>query len=355
MPGIELMERAGAGLTELVMARAPAGRIVVVCGKGNNGGDGLVVARLLRDRGRDVDVLLLAPGEELRGDARANFERLPGRPAEPFHPGRLTGAAAIVDAILGTGFSGEPREPAKGAIEAINRRCRSRRRRTGPPGGDRLRRPQRRRRLHRRGRRGGRPRRCHRHLPRRQAGPVDLARQGPRRRGDGDRHRHPARRARPSVGGADRQRRRRRDPQPGARVDQVRRRRGARVRGLHRPHRRSLPGQRGGAAGRCRLCHGAGAGVAGLRVRAAAAGGDVGSAARRRRRVAAVGGGHRPGADRAGRSTGARPGSGSGAGDLRAGANRGRARGDPAAAGCRRPQRPRRTARGPWPAGRRRR
>jgi hydroxyethylthiazole kinase-like uncharacterized protein yjeF len=120
IPGIELMERAGAGLTELVMARAPAGRIVVVCGKGNNGGDGLVVARLLRDRGRDVDVLLLAPGVQLRGDAGANFERLPGRAAEPLDPGRLAGAAAIVDAILGTGFSGEPREPAKSAIDSIN-------------------------------------------------------------------------------------------------------------------------------------------------------------------------------------------------------------------------------------------
>jgi NAD(P)H-hydrate epimerase len=119
-PGIELMERAGAGLAELVALRAPAGRIAVVCGKGNNGGDGLVAARLLRDAGRNVDVLMLAPGEELRGDARTNFERLPGLPAEPFDPSRLTGAAAIVDAILGTGFSGEPREPAKGAIEAID-------------------------------------------------------------------------------------------------------------------------------------------------------------------------------------------------------------------------------------------
>jgi NAD(P)H-hydrate epimerase len=118
-PGIELMERAGAGLAELVALRAPGGRIAVVCGKGNNGGDGLVAARLLRDAGRDVDVLMLAPGEELRGDARTNFERLPGRPAEPFHPGRLTGAAAIIDAILGTGFAGEPRDPAKGAIDAI--------------------------------------------------------------------------------------------------------------------------------------------------------------------------------------------------------------------------------------------
>ncbi len=119
-PGINLMERAGAGLAEVVTARVPTGRIAVVCGKGNNGGDGLVTARLLREAGREVDVLLLAPGEELRGDARTNFERLPGHPAQPFAPDRLAGAAGIVDAILGTGFAGEPRDPARGAIEAIN-------------------------------------------------------------------------------------------------------------------------------------------------------------------------------------------------------------------------------------------
>jgi hydroxyethylthiazole kinase-like uncharacterized protein yjeF len=118
--GAELMERAGAGLTALVAARAPEGRVAVVCGKGNNGGDGLVVARLLREQGREVDVLLLAPPDELRGDARANLERLPGPAPRPFDPESLHGAGAVVDAILGTGFSGEPREPAAGAIKAIN-------------------------------------------------------------------------------------------------------------------------------------------------------------------------------------------------------------------------------------------
>jgi hydroxyethylthiazole kinase-like uncharacterized protein yjeF len=119
-PGIGLMERAGAGLTDLVSRRAPEGRIVVVCGKGNNGGDGLVVARLLRERGREVEVLLLAAGEAYRGDARANLDRLPGPASRPFDAAALSGAAAIVDAILGTGFAGEPREPARAAIESIN-------------------------------------------------------------------------------------------------------------------------------------------------------------------------------------------------------------------------------------------
>ena len=120
IPGLELMERAGTGLAELVSKLAPEGRIAVVCGKGNNGGDGLVAARILREHGRDVDVLILGAPDEYRGDAHANLERMPGAPPQPFRPAALTGAAAIVDAILGTGFTGEPREPAAGAIGAIN-------------------------------------------------------------------------------------------------------------------------------------------------------------------------------------------------------------------------------------------
>jgi hydroxyethylthiazole kinase-like uncharacterized protein yjeF len=118
--GVELMERAGRGLAELVMRRAPQGPIAVVCGKGNNGGDGFVAARLLREQGLEVLVLALAPVEEYKGDAKINLERLPGAAPEPFKTEGLHGARAIVDAILGTGFSGAPREPASGAIEAIN-------------------------------------------------------------------------------------------------------------------------------------------------------------------------------------------------------------------------------------------
>jgi hydroxyethylthiazole kinase-like uncharacterized protein yjeF len=119
--GVELMERAGAGHADIVAELVPAGRVAVVCGKGNNGGDGLVAARRLRQRGRDVDVLLLGAPEELRGDARTNYEQLPGPSPELFAADKLDGAVAIVDAILGTGFSGEPRDPAGSAIEAINR------------------------------------------------------------------------------------------------------------------------------------------------------------------------------------------------------------------------------------------
>jgi NAD(P)H-hydrate epimerase len=122
IPGLELMERAGTGLAELVMELAPTGPIAVVCGKGNNGGDGLVCARYLRERGREIDVLLVGDPDQLRGDARANLDRLDGEPPAPFTPEGLLGAQGIVDAILGTGFAGEPREPVAGAIAAINER-----------------------------------------------------------------------------------------------------------------------------------------------------------------------------------------------------------------------------------------
>jgi NAD(P)H-hydrate epimerase len=119
VPSLDLMERAGAGLAGLVEERAPSGRVVVVCGKGNNGGDGLVAARVLRERGREVDALLVGDPGDVGGDARANLDRLSGEPPAGFDARRLEGAAAIVDALLGTGFSGAPREPVAGAIEAI--------------------------------------------------------------------------------------------------------------------------------------------------------------------------------------------------------------------------------------------
>ena len=117
---LDLMERAGAGLARLVAERAPEGPVAVVCGKGNNGGDGLVAARLLRQSKRDVSVLLIGPPEDLQGDAKSNLERLPGPAPVAFAPSALEGATAVVDALLGTGFADAPREPMAEAIEAIN-------------------------------------------------------------------------------------------------------------------------------------------------------------------------------------------------------------------------------------------
>jgi ADP-dependent NAD(P)H-hydrate dehydratase / NAD(P)H-hydrate epimerase len=122
VPSLDLMERAARGLATTVTARAASGRIRVVVGKGNNGGDGLAAARMLREDGRDVDVLAAGDLSEMKGDAKENLDRLPGPPPEPFEATKLDGSGAIVDAMLGTGFEGSPREPIAGAIAAINER-----------------------------------------------------------------------------------------------------------------------------------------------------------------------------------------------------------------------------------------
>lgn len=120
VPSLELMEAAGRAVAEAVAELAPQGPVRVVCGKGNNGGDGFVVARVLREMGFEVEVLLIWPGEELHGDAAVNYERCGGGLLEGDPGARLEGSGAIVDAIFGTGFEGAPREPAAGAIRAIN-------------------------------------------------------------------------------------------------------------------------------------------------------------------------------------------------------------------------------------------
>jgi len=103
IPGAELMEAAGAALAEAAAEVAGDGPVRILCGKGNNGGDGLVAARRLREMGFAVDVA------EVFADELPDVDRW------------LEGSGAVVDAIFGTGFSGAPRAPAAGAIEAINR------------------------------------------------------------------------------------------------------------------------------------------------------------------------------------------------------------------------------------------
>ncbi len=149
VPSLDLMERAGIGVARAVERLAPDGPVTVLCGTGNNGGDGLVAARLLRDAGREVDVLTSGPPQELKGDARENLLRLPGAPPAqmdfasagssasssdagagassgtegPVAAGvaRLLGrSTAVIDALLGTGFAGEPRGAIAAAIDAAN-------------------------------------------------------------------------------------------------------------------------------------------------------------------------------------------------------------------------------------------
>ena len=104
VPSEQLMAAAAKALAEAVAELAPAGPVRVLCGKGNNGGDGRIAARLLAELGFEVDVALLW-AEQVPEDLDA----------------WLAGSGAVVDAIFGTGFAGAPREPAAAAIAAINR------------------------------------------------------------------------------------------------------------------------------------------------------------------------------------------------------------------------------------------
>ncbi|HZR33393.1 MAG TPA: NAD(P)H-hydrate dehydratase [Terriglobales bacterium] len=124
---LTLMENAGTAVADFVLSDYPErNRIGLVCGKGNNGGDGYVAARKLHEAGREVQVLLLADPGELRGDAAVMFKKLPVSSILARSSEELTSAKAravfecdlLIDAILGTGF----RPPVQGLYaEAIRR------------------------------------------------------------------------------------------------------------------------------------------------------------------------------------------------------------------------------------------
>ena len=113
VPSLTLMENAGTAVADYVLAHyAAAGRIVVFCGKGNNGGDGFVAARRLHQQGKKVQVILLADPGDLRGDAAAMFAKLPS-PAIAVHSSEELKSERVqlslhgdlyLDAVLGTGF-----------------------------------------------------------------------------------------------------------------------------------------------------------------------------------------------------------------------------------------------------------
>jgi NAD(P)H-hydrate epimerase len=131
VPGVVLMENAGRGMAELLRALGVRGPVVLCCGKGNNGGDGFVIARHLDNAGVRVRVLLFADPEELSGDAAVNYRILArgGVPVEVFagpqlDEGKLRAELAVadwvVDALFGSGLSGPVRPPFDRVISAIN-------------------------------------------------------------------------------------------------------------------------------------------------------------------------------------------------------------------------------------------
>ena len=125
MLGLVLMENAGRNSAELLRTLGISGRVTICCGKGNNGGDGFVIARHLENAGVDVRVLLCVPPSSLTGDARANLSIIEKARtpiiAPPFDwEKELVGSDWIVDALLGTGTQGTIREPFLSAITSIN-------------------------------------------------------------------------------------------------------------------------------------------------------------------------------------------------------------------------------------------
>src|SRR5207247_1654434 len=133
MSGATLMENAGRGAAEAIWAlledlKARSGaRVVIVCGKGGNGGDGFVVARWLRKWGARVEVLLAFPEDEIRGDAGEKLRELKRSGVRPWlvedleaAEETLARADVIVDALLGTGSRGAPEGRVARLIELIN-------------------------------------------------------------------------------------------------------------------------------------------------------------------------------------------------------------------------------------------
>ncbi|WP_375202479.1 NAD(P)H-hydrate dehydratase [Hyphococcus sp.] len=114
-----LMETAGERAAELIQRAWSRRPVAVVCGPGNNGGDGFVVARELASAGWSVRLGLIGDREALKGDARLMADLYEGEIA-PFSPNVLNGAGLIVDAIFGTGLAREVEGAPKAAIEAMN-------------------------------------------------------------------------------------------------------------------------------------------------------------------------------------------------------------------------------------------
>jgi NAD(P)H-hydrate epimerase len=123
IPGAKLMQRAGAAAFDLLRVRWPrARRVAIVCGPGNNGGDGYMMARLVREAGLSVDVLSLGAAEKMQGDAAVARKQCKsaGVAVKNFQADQLAGHDVIVDALLGTGLEREVDGEWRAAVEAVN-------------------------------------------------------------------------------------------------------------------------------------------------------------------------------------------------------------------------------------------
>lgn len=124
VPVWQLMARAGKALADAVQRHAQAGPVLLLCGRGNNGGDGFAAAGILLRRGVETTVVLLEPAGAVRSDAaRSYLEVLPEGVVQPWDGSRRSygRAAIVVDCLLGSGIHGRPRPPYDAAIRWMNR------------------------------------------------------------------------------------------------------------------------------------------------------------------------------------------------------------------------------------------
>lgn len=119
--GLELMERAGIAIADAVQDRWGLRPVAILCGPGNNGGDGFVAARVLADRGCAVQLGLLGDITSLSPDAEVNAQRWNGD-VHPLTPDLLDGVEVVVDALFGAGLARELDGPARQIVDEINQR-----------------------------------------------------------------------------------------------------------------------------------------------------------------------------------------------------------------------------------------